>query len=520
MATRISKNGFQAGGHPRADASALDSDLNRRELFVKMALAGLVMGVPWSSLAFAGVPPPPSVGFKGNRTRDGVIGPFGEVRVHRVGEVSLPVVVSATGDAAVMDMTGRSPFVRFGSAGDKAAITLTAEGVRFGADKPVAWDADVVRRVIDALARDSQKTRGAMLLRSALHSGYPVALQQTKGKAGKGMSSAMAKGARGLASSSMVCTTRTITDIVTRTITETIDVLKTAAKQYEECYDKEVARSPCKDVPVFPGVCAAGICAARAFVDIVVGFTTVVTTIVEEVVRTVVVCFDAGPKLKLPKGQWPNPWFLGDARIVTGAVPQPAAKFGKAEIDGALKLLKDLTGFFGPFGSCLLSAQWSLAQLTTPIDLGSGPVVLPYGVRACITAECATQLSGLDFAGTLASSWGAALAALAALSPAFAAEVAGVGVVAAPAVVAAIALLPEAVAAGIVAAAALILAFLMLLLIYGTAISAQLLFQRLFTSNFDDGVVCIEHATFAIAMIQIATLGFVPTALIPPIVTG
>jgi hypothetical protein len=72
----------------------------------------------------------------------------------------------------------------------------------------------------------------------------------------------------------------------------------------------------------------------------------------------------------------------------------------------------------------------------------------------------------------------------------------------------------------VTAAAAIILAFVLLALIYGTAISAQLFFQQHFTNNFAHGVVYIEHPTFALALIKLATIGTAPAELFPPIVTG
>jgi hypothetical protein len=50
--------------------------------------------------------------------------------------------------------------------------------------------------------------------------------------------------------------------------------------------------------------------------------------------------------------------------------------------------------------------------------------------------------------------------------------------------------------------------------------AARLFFQEHFTNNFADGVVNIEHPTFALALIKLATIGTVPSELFPPIVTG
>jgi hypothetical protein len=505
----------------RAGRPADESELKitRRELMRQAAFAGLMFAFPWSDSLLAmplpqprPLPKPPIIPFKTSKIGQGIIGPYGEARVFDVGGVTLPVFVSAIDDSAQMDMTVRSPFVRYGVGA--SAITLTSRGVQMGSGKVQAWSPAMIRDLIGTLSKDRKLARSVLLLRSALHTAYPVAMAQSKpkeakSKEGRKTGEAMSKGSTGYGSRALNCTTRTVTDTVTRTITQSVEVIKTAEQQYQECYDKAIAKDPCKSLPFGQGACAATICAVTTFVDMVVGFVDVVTTITEEVTREVVSCVT--PR----KGDWPNPWHLLDGPI-QAAVPQPEAKFGAKEIEGALKLINQIGGFLGPFGKCLAKGEWSLAQLTTPLDLGGGNVTIPYGVRVCIDADCATQLSADNIAGELLSSWGAALGALAALSPEFAASVSSLGITAAPAVVAAIAALPEAV----IAAAALILAFIILALIYGTAISAQLLFHRLFTDHFADGKVCIEHATFALALIKLATIGIAPAELIPPIVTG
>jgi hypothetical protein len=71
-----------------------------------------------------------------------------------------------------------------------------------------------------------------------------------------------------------------------------------------------------------------------------------------------------------------------------------------------------------------------------------------------------------------------------------------------------------------VACAALILAAILAALVYGTLVAAQLEYHRIATDHFNDNVVCIEHPTFAIALIELWTQGMVPARAIPPIVTG
>ena len=73
---------------------------------------------------------------------------------------------------------------------------------------------------------------------------------------------------------------------------------------------------------------------------------------------------------------------------------------------------------------------------------------------------------------------------------------------------------------GTIACAALMAAFVVMALYHGTVLSAQLAIHQQTTDNFADGVVCIEHPCFALALIEVLTLTNAPTELVPPIVTG
>ena len=237
----------------------------------------------------------------------------------------------------------------------------------------------------------------------------------------------------------------------------------------------------------------------------------------EPVVREVVSCIIPKP------GQWPNPWNLID-KLIPGAIPQPKKGFTQKDIDGALKLLKEIGGniggFLGPF-KCLLDGKWSLAQLDTQLNFGAGNIVIPYGVKVCMTAACANSLIDGSMITAAAAAWGTTLGVLAALST----DIAALGIPAAPGAAALVAALGGAATAGVavspgVAAAAIILALILLVMIYATAIFGQLVYHKNFTNDFADGLVCIEHPTFALALIKLATIGIAPAELIPPIVTG
>lgn len=443
---------------------------------------------------------------------EGVVGPFGEVRIFSVGGEVLPVFASSADGSAVMDITGRSAFVRYGKG--QTAITLTTNGVKLGAAKEQPWSAVVVRKLIAALAKDRNKASGAILLRAALHTSYPVAAAQSKASGGKNtrMGTAMSKGATGYGSRALDCLkrTRTVTETVTRTITEAATVWKTAEEQFQECLDREVLRDPCKSAGLAAGLCAAGICGAKSFLDIVSGINEITRTISEEVTREIVTCIT--PK----KGEWPNPWSIPGGKI-HAAAPQPKIAFGQKEIKDAVALLSSIPGLLGPFGTCFFNGTWSLAQLDTQLNLGGTNVVLPYGVKVCLSAACATQLS-IDaiWKETLAG-WGGALSVLAALDAGAAASLAAAGIVPSAAVVALVAGIPPVV----LTAATIILLFILIALLWGTAISSQLWFHKTLTNNFADDKVCIEHPSIAIALITLLVPIVGPTTqLIPPIVTG
>jgi hypothetical protein len=485
-----------------------DIGFTRRDL-LRSAFAGAILTMPWLGAVEAAPQVPPMLSFTKNKTADGLVGPFGEVRVTNTQGVLLPAFVMAAGGLAALNLAVRSPSVRIGT--DDSMILLTSAGVRFGkAGALTAWTADTVKLLIGAIAKDANKARGIMLLRSALHTTLPVVALQYKGRLEPRFGRMLAAGAGALGARSMLsCTTTTVTETVTRTVTDAVNVWKSAEQQYQECYDREVRSAGCSVLGPGAGVCAAGICVAKGFVDVVVGVVEVLRTVVEEVTRTIVICVRAAV------GTWPSPWDIpGLVGKIT--VDQPRRPFTDKDIAAAIELLKQFTGFFGVYGKCLLQGRWSLLQLTTPLDFGGGNIVLPYGIKVCVTAQCATNMALSNSGMELLGSWTAALSVLAALSPEFLAIAASVGITASPIVLTAIAALPEVV----VACAAVILAFILAALYYGTMIAAQLEYHRIATTNFADGIVCIEHPTFAIAAIELITQGMVPARAIPPIVTG
>ncbi len=68
----------------------------------------------------------------------------------------------------------RSAYIRYGKG--STAITLTTDGVKFGAGKVLPRNALIVRKLIDALVKDRKKAQGELLLRAALHISNPILL--------------------------------------------------------------------------------------------------------------------------------------------------------------------------------------------------------------------------------------------------------------------------------------------------------------------------------------------------------
>src|SRR5688572_26241504 len=93
---------FDSPSDQEADVASFDSGMSRKEFIRTTALASVLLAIPWASTADAQVPRMPTIGFKKNKTRDGIIGPYGEVRIFNFEDQALPLLVSAAGGLAVM----------------------------------------------------------------------------------------------------------------------------------------------------------------------------------------------------------------------------------------------------------------------------------------------------------------------------------------------------------------------------------------------------------------------------------
>lgn len=437
----------------------------------------------------------------------GMVGPWGEVRATRLPEGLTPYLIQTANKAGIFDYTGRMPFVLFQGAQD---IRLTPDGIELGKNKPLAWDKAGVAALKDALKKDRKARQAAMQMRSSIATSFAALAVAANTAPAKGMTENFASVVETLGTAA-TCTTTRVTESVTTFVERTTNVIKTAAQRYAECFDEAVKNGACGAVASFNldagKVCAASYCLAKGFVDVVVGVLTTVVEVVEEVVREVTTC--TAPLA----GMIPSDWNLPELPLPK--LPIKELKIALKDLMAALDFIKQfadtLFDFLGPFGKCLIEGKWSLEQMQIPFIPGVG---IPYGVKVCISSACARGLSVDRVIGESIAAWGAALGALAAFSAEFAAAT---GIVATPAIVAAIATLPTAV----VAALAIILAFIILALFYASAIAVQISFHAKFNSRaFNDGEICISHPSIALAAIKAATLATAPAELVPPVVWG
>ena len=497
-------------------------DPTRRDLLRAAVAGSLLSCVPFSPAEAAFTTP--TLRFSGNRTRDGVVGPWGEVRVLNSGGKVLPTMVITNGGFGLLNLSVQRPYVQLGVKDDR--VVFSSQGVQLRSGDPFKpWSAEAIRAIHAAIAQDRSKLRGLLELRAVLHTTFTVAATAAKGTSERRFAAALAKGSGGLGARSMQreCTTTTITDTVIRTVTEYVDVIKTAQQQYDECYAKNVRSATCSALGPGAGLCAASYCLAMGFVDLVVGFYEVTRTLAEEVVRTVVVC--TAPI----RGSWPNPVTLIDQISSKIGFAAPPQSFSQEDILGATRILAAIieeiertseAATVGTYVRCLFGGQWSLASLPPiPMGLPAGGLSIPYGIKVCISADCANQMAATNVAQEYAQVLPLMLGVLGGLNQgvyrllgdlgwlygAFGTGVL-IGAVGGP------------VAAK--ACAALMVAFVINALYYGGLISGQLAIHQQATNHFADGTVCIEHPCFALQFIELMTTGAAPTELVPPIVTG
>jgi hypothetical protein len=355
-----------------------------------------------------------------------------------------------------------------------------------------------------------------MQMRSAFISSFAVAATQQKAMPSKDIGAPFLQAIKDVAEAGK-CTTRTITESVTRTVEQVVDVVKSAETAYKECYDRAIASGGCKGLFFTPLIiaCAITYCGAKTFIDTVVGVTTILIDVVDEVTRDVIDC------VKPIAGYLPNDWSLQDLPLPRFEEPAFIRELREgimqaADVAAALRLLRDnldgVLSFLGPF-ACLFEGDWNIATLPPVAGVG-----VPFGVELCITAACARGLTAGNLAGAAATAWAGALSLLATFNAGAAAAMASIGITPIAELAAAVAGLgTTATAAG-----AVIACLLILVLYHATLISAQISFLLAVNPDvLNDGKLCLVHPTLAAAAVAALTVGTLsPVQLVPPIVTG
>ena len=441
----------------------------------------------------------------------GSTGAWGEVQVRELKTGLVPVYVRTANRSGVMDLTKARSTVSLGS----GSVVLTSRGIQSGG-KLEPWNASTIASLITRARSDASLRASLLELRAALVTAYPHAVSAARKNAEPRAAQAVMGAAQRMGIAAMPrksqCTTTTITETITREVAQEVERWLTAEERYEACVRQQVAAG------ILGGEAAAVLyCAALGLVDLFLGVMTVVTTIIEEVTRTVVTCTLEGTKrlIDLYKGiEVPIPTRGIQLPGVPG-VGRVAPALTSTDITAALQRLRDLLGAVSPFTTCLLQGRWSFAASDLSAITGGSTLEIPYGVKVCITAECARRLRFDSAHGDLGSAATSLLAILAALNADFAAIAGTLGIAKAAEALALAAVIGTTGTVALTAVAALLL----FLVYYAAMIALQL--QLLPESAFADGLVCIEHPTFVIAALTI----LVPVAgsltqWTPPIVTG
>jgi hypothetical protein len=350
-------------------------------------------------------------------------------------------------------------------------------------------------------------------LRAALVTALPHTVRTAAKQTDHRVAQAVTRMARGMGVSASPrkskCTTTTITETTTREVETFVKQWQDADERFAECVDQQLANN------TFGGELAAvAYCTALGLTDVFLGLVRVVTTVVEEVERTVVTCTIEAKQKLVDVFKGTDIVFPGKGIGFPGlAGATPALSAG--DITAALGKLRELMANVSPFTDCLLRGRWSFAAADFAALTGGSKFEIPYGVKVCIPADCARALRIDSAGGNLSQAATSLLSILAALNADFAALAAALGVKQAAEAV--------AIAAGLGATATTALtavtALMLFLVYYAAMISLQM--QFLPEEHFADGFVCIEHPTFVIAAVTVMLPGVGSLSqYTPPIVTG
>lgn len=462
---------------------------------------------------YSGAMPP--VLFRQTSNGVGMTGPWGEVRTVKLNQGLAPYFIESADKGGVLDFSGRNILIRLGD--EASGLTITSKGFAIGKAKPTPWKGGTAK-LISLIKGNKAWTRSAMQMRSAFVSSFAAAAAQGKAPAAKAFGATFADVVEDFGGAA-VCTTRTVTESVTRRVEETIDVIVTAEQQYERCFDEAInnPNGACGVVKYVFGtpaaiLCATGYCGAITFFDVLVNTFTVWHDVIEEVTREVTEC------VKPLKGYLPNRWDLPQIELPRWEVPEALRQvvLTAGDIAAALDIFRRNLGsslsFLGPFARCMLEAEWKIA--TVPFfDLFD----LPFGIEICMTAACARRLQAQNMVGEGIQAWVGALSVIASCSPGAAAALAATGIAPIAPLVAALAAVPPAVVTAALAIACMIAASLY----FASVVAVQLSFVLATNPGvLSDGRVCMTHPTLAVGLIIAMSNGTVPAGLIPPVVTG
>jgi len=476
---------------------------NRREILLAgsgaAALASL--NVPFVMAQTPGsriqLPPSPFARLTGAL---GSTGPWGDVYVRETGTGLVPIYISTPSRGGVIDLSRRRAQISLGN----GRIVLTSTGVQAGGTLR-RWNRESIVDLLSRLQKDEPARRSLLELRAALITTYPHAVATSKLGSDTNATNSVMTMARGMGQQAAPrrsdCTTITLIDQIVHTVEEVVEVWLTAEERFNNCVERRVKAG------IIGGEAAAmALCALEGFVDILIGTFTVLRTFTEEVEKTYIRC-------AINQAQQLIDFFTGlpvrfpDALRVPGlatAAPVPDSRHARDVLKMMEKMVK-----LSSFTRCLLQGEWSFVTADTPVRIGSTGFEVPYGVRVCISAECARAIRFEDAVDGLPLDAEATMRILAELSPELFAAYAG--------------LLVGVGAAGLAITSGpgagpfvVILAFLLLAIYYAAAIRLQLMYVT--DEQMADGKVCIEHPTFVVAAMAVPSTGY--SLLIPPTVTG
>ncbi len=441
----------------------------------------------------------------------GSTGDWGEVQVRELKTGLVPVYVRSANRAGVMDLTKSRATVSLGN----GRIVLTSRAIQAGGSAQ-PWNVSTISNLIHSARNDASLRASLFGLRAALLTAYPHAVSTAK----KSAEPRAAQAVMGAATRMGVlatprrsrCTTSTITETITREVEQEVERWLAAEERYEACVQEQVRAGIPGGLPA-----AAVYCLALGLGDLFLGVFKVLVTITEEVERTVTSCVLEGSKRLVDVFNGIEIALPGKGiRLPTvPAIGGVAPALTSTDIMAALQRLRDLLGAASPFTTCMLGGRWSFAAADLAAITGTSTLEIPYGVKVCITADCARKLRYDSAHGDLGDAATSLLAILAALNTDFAAVASTLGIAKAAEAVALAAVIGTTATTALTAVAALLL----FLVYYAAMIAVQL--QFLPESAFADGQVCIEHPTFVIAAVTVLVPGLGSLSQwTPPIVTG